>query len=153
MKAEELNFRMKELFLSFVGALTILFAPVTSLMFLIGGFIILDTVVAIIRVIIVKQQFTSFKLSRLIFKMFFYQSTILMLFLVDKFLLGHSILGYDYFITKVGSLILIFIECLSIDESIRIINKGKGFSYYFYKLVNTIKKGKEVFIDIKKNLK
>lgn len=144
---------MKEGVFALIGILTVFFTPIAPLMVIVAGFIIVDTILGVTKSIKLKRKFTSHKLSRLIFKMFFYQMVICMLFPIDVYLIGHDIFGYQFFATKIGTFILIFVESLSIEENIKAINKDKGFRYYFEKLLKAVKQGKEKIIDVKKDLK
>lgn len=144
---------MKEGVFALIGILTVFFTPIAPLMMIVAGFIIADTILGVTKSIKLKRKFTSHKLSRLIFKMFFYQMVICMLFPIDVYLIGHDIFGYQFFATKIGTFILIFVESLSIEENIKAINKDKGFRYYFEKLLKAVKQGKEKIIDAKKDLK
>ena len=144
---------MKESIFALIGLLVVFFTPIAPLMLIVAGFIITDTIVGITKVIALKKKFTSHKFSRLIFKMFVYQIVICLLFPIDIFLIGHDIFGYKFFATKVGTFVLIFVESLSIEENIKAINNGKGFQYYFLKLVDTVTSFKEKVVKVKKEMK
>jgi len=144
---------MKESAFALIGLLVVFFTPIAPLMILVAGFIMVDTIIGVAKVVILKNQFTSHKLSRLIFKMFLYEIVICLLFPIDIYLIGHDLFGYEFFATKVGTFVLIFVESLSIEENIKAINKGKGFQYYFLKLVNTVTSFKEKVVKIKKEMK
>lgn len=144
---------MKDSVFALIGLLVVFFTPIAPLMLIVACFIIMDTILGVIKAIKLKVKFTSHKLSRLIFKMFFYQMVICMLFPIDIYLIGHDIFGYEFFATKIGTFILIFVESLSIEENIKAINNDKGFRYYFEKLVKTTREAKEKIIEAKKDLK
>ena len=144
---------MKQAVFTLMGALIVFFTPIAPLMLIVAGFILADTVVGVTKALKLKQGFTSHKLSRLIFKMFFYQMVICLFFPIDVFLIGQDLFGQEYFATKIVTFVLIFVESLSIEENIKAINQDKGFRYYFEKLLKTIKHGKEKIIEAKKDLK
>ncbi len=144
---------MKETTFTLIGLLIVFFTPIAPLMLIVAGFIVMDTILGVTKAIKLKQGFTSHKLSRLIFKMFFYQMVILLIFPIDVFLIGDDLFGYQFFATKVVTFVLIFVESLSIEENIKAINNNKGFRYYFEKLLKTIKNGKNKIIEAKKDLK
>lgn len=144
---------IREKAFALIGVLTVFFTPIAPLMIIVAGFIIADTTFGVIKAFKLKRGFTSHKLSRLVFKMFIYQFVIILLFPIDVYLIGHDIFGYEFFATKVGTFILIFVESLSIEENIKAINNEKGFQYYFLKLVRTVTAAKEKIIEAKKDLK
>ncbi len=144
---------MKETIFTLIGMLIVFFTPIAPLMLIVAGFILMDTILGVTKALKLKQGFTSHKLSRLIFKMFFYQMVILLIFPIDVYIIGEELFGYQFFATKVVTFVLIFVESLSIEENIKAINNNKGFRYYFEKLLTTIKHGKEKIIEAKKDLK
>ena len=144
---------MKEFTFTLIAISVVFFTPIAPLMLIVAMFIVLDTILGVTKAIKLKHKFTSHKLSRLIFKMFFYQMLIMMLYPIDIYLIQDSILGYDLFATRAGTLVLIFVESLSIEENVKAINKDKGFQYYFNKLVKVVKNAKNKIIEAKKDLK
>ena len=143
---------MKSAIFTLVTSMVVFFTPIAPLMMIVAAFILADTLLGVSKSIIKKQQFTSHKLSRLIFKMFFYQVVILLLYPIDIFIIASDLFGQAYFFTKVGTFVLIFVEALSIEENIKALNKDRGFKYYFEKLLQTVKKGKQEITDIKKTI-
>lgn len=143
---------MKEFTFTLSAVVVVFFTPIAPLMLLVAAFIISDTFLGITKAIKLNHEFTSHKLSRLAFKMFFYQMLIMMLYPIDIFLIQDALFGYDLFATRVGVLVLIFIESLSIEENIKAINKNKGFQYYFNKLIELVKSVKTKIVDVKKEL-
>jgi len=141
---------MKESFITLWTALLVFFVPIQPLLIIIGSFIAMDTVLGVCKSYITKQPITSMRLSRVIFKMLIYQAVVLMLYPIDVFIISSELFGYENFATKLGAFILIFIESLSIEENIKAINKGKGFKYYFEKLIGSLKSAKEQINAVKK---
>lgn len=144
---------MKEFTFTLIAGTVVFFTPIAPLMLIVALFIIADTLLGITKAIKLKQEFKSHKLSRLIFKMFFYQLLIMMLYPIDIFLIQDALFGYDLFATRAGVLVLVFVESLSIEENIKAINKDKGFQYYFNKLVKVVKNAKDKIVEAKKDLK
>lgn len=144
---------MKEKVFAMIGILTVFFTPIAPLMLIVATFIIADTILGVTKAIVLKRKFTSHKLSRLIFKMFFYQLTIVLIFPIDIYLLGNDFYDYEFLATKIATFILIFVESLSIEENIKAINNDKGFKYYFEKLIIAVRAGKEKLVEIKKDMK
>ena len=143
---------MKSAIFTLVASLVVFFTPIAPLMMIVAAFIVADTLLGISKAVIKKQGFTSHKLSRLIFKMFFYQIVILLLYPIDIFIIASDLFGQAHFFTKVGTFVLIFVEALSIEENIKALNKERGFQFYFNKLMTTVKKGKQEITDIKKTI-
>jgi uncharacterized membrane protein YozB (DUF420 family) len=143
---------MKSAIFTLVTSMVVFFTPIAPLMMIVAGFIVADTLIGVFKAVIKKQGFTSHKLSRLIFKMFFYQVVILLLYPIDVFIIASDLFGQPHFFTKVGTFVLIFVEALSIEENIKALNKERGFQFYFNKLMATVKKGKQEITDIKKTL-
>lgn len=143
---------MKSAIFTLVASLVVFFTPIAPLMLIVAAFIAADTLLGVSKSIIKKQGFTSHKLSRLIFKMFFYQVVILLLYPIDIFIIASDLFGQAHFFTKVGTFVLIFVEALSIEENVKALNKERGFQFYFNKLLTTVKKGKEQIVDVKKTL-
>jgi len=143
---------MKESVITLWTSLIVFFVPVQPLLLIIGAFIAMDTVLGVTKAYVTQQPIDSHKLSRVIFKMLIYQAVILLLYPIDVFIIGGELFGYEYFATKLGAFILLFIESLSIEENIKALNKGKGFKYYFEKLLKTLKEAKSQITDVKKEL-
>jgi len=144
---------MKEFTFTLIAVSVVFFTPIAPLMLIVAMFIVLDTLLGVTKAIRLKHKFTSHKLSRLIFKMFFYQMLIMMLYPIDIYLIQDALFGYDLFATRAGTLVLVFVESLSIEENVKAINKDKGFQYYFNKLVKVVKEAKDKIIEAKKDLK
>ena len=132
--------------LPIVSALVIFLTPVNSLLILVGLAILLDTIVGIIKSKKLKVPITSKKLSNILFKMVIYQGAVLTFYCIDVFILGDFIklaISVPFALTKVVALIAISIEMYSIDESLRLFNDGKGFKFYFKRLIGLFKDTKK----------
>lgn len=118
-----------------------LFAPIQGIMLTVGLCIFADTAFGIWKAKKLGEEICSRKLSRIISKMFLYQGTIMLFFLIDKFILG-DILGQffsvEYLLTKVIALVLASVEIFSIDENMRSV-KGTGLWEAFKNLTSRAK--------------
>lgn len=143
---------MKESFITLWTSLIVFFLPIQPLLLIIGGFIMLDTILGVTKAFVTKQKINSHKLSRVIFKMLVYQFVIVLLYPIDVYIIGESLFGYENFATKLGVFVLLFIEALSIEENVKALNKGRGFKFYFEKMLLTLKSAKKQITDVKKEL-
>jgi hypothetical protein len=136
---------MKTITATLLSILTFL-SPVTGLIIIMIGFILLDTAAGIY--VSVKlggwKSFQSDKLFNLSVKSFFYCFSIILAYLIDMFIFGGKLQGVDFLLSKLMTVAWVFIEIKSLDEkSIKIGNKP------FITLIrDLIKKIKE----IKKNI-
>lgn len=100
--------------------LLLFFAPIQGLLISVGTAIALDTIFGIAKAIKLKDKITSRKLSNIISKFVLYQAAVLLIFTIDTFLLGEFFkiwFSIPFFFTKVVTIILIFIESVSIKEN------------------------------------
>jgi len=147
------------------------FQPIQFILLCVGGFIILDTVMARIRVHTCKKRikqkelnnevitdedkentkWTSRKLRMgLVPKMLTYQSIVVVFFFLDYGLLNefvNMVFSVEYFLTKIVALILCYIELLSIDETFIKI-KGKSLFVFLIDMIKHAKKVKKTFEEI-----
>ena len=103
--------------LSVIGAF---FMPITGMVLAVGFAIFLDTITGIWKSRKNGVPIRSRRLSAVISKMFLYQVTIILFFLIDWFILNgilKAIFNQDLLLTKVLSLVLISIEVVSINEN------------------------------------
>tara|TARA_R100000951_G_C2625515_1_gene175865 strand:- start:119 stop:598 length:480 start_codon:yes stop_codon:yes gene_type:complete len=142
--------------LNFMKLITItsaFFLPICGILILIGAAVIMDTVTGIWKAKKLKQKVTSRKLSALVSKILLYEATVMLFFLMDKFLLNDivvSFFGIELLTTKILALVLCSIEIISINENFQIV---KGVDL-FAALKNLFSRAKEItksFKDIKKN--
>lgn len=131
----------------FFTTLLLFFAPIQGLLISVGTAIALDTVFGISKAIKLKQKITSRKLSNIVSKFVLYQSAVLLIYTIDNFLLGEFFkmwFSIPFFFTKVVTIILIFIESVSIKE-----NFEESFNIDVFKLLKGfLKRSKEIKDDI-----
>ena len=140
---------MKTIIATIFSILTFL-SPVTGLIIIMIGFILLDTAAGIY--VSVKlggwKSFQSDKLFNLSVKSFFYCFSIILAYLIDMFIFGGKLQGVDFLLSKLMTVAWVFIEIKSLDEkSIKIGNKPfiviiRNFIKYikeFKKNINEIK--------------
>jgi len=138
--------KIKEYLLAlFISALSII-TPAKAFIITISLFVFMDTILAIYYNIKTKgmSSFKANKFFNIAPKTFFYMGSIIMAFLIDKFIFENSLLSINLFITKIITILFIWIELKSIDETlIKLGNKSM-----WVHLKEIFKKGKE----FKKNL-
>jgi len=111
------------------------FAPIKGLLIAVGVAIALDTIFGIFKAIRIKEQISSRRMSNIVSKFVLYEMAILLLYAIDKFLLGEFFkiwFQIDNFFTKVVAIILIFIEMTSIKENFEV-----AFNVNIWKLLKT----------------
>ena len=97
------------------------FLPVSGLFILVGFCIGLDTITGLWKARKLKEKISSRKLSGIISKMMLYEVTVILFFLIDKFILNAIMLKFfsvPLMLTKIVALILISIELMSINENV-----------------------------------
>lgn len=123
--------------------------PIAGVILTVISFVFIDTAFAYWRTKKVGIKWTSRKLRvGLINKCLTYVSLIILFFLMDKFILNSmfiNLVKIDYFMTKLLSLVFIFIEFTSIDESYTIV-KGKSI---FTSVKELIGKANDIKNDLK----
>lgn len=106
--------------------------------------VLLDTFVAILSKHTVAKRdnkpspITSRKAGMIIIKLILYGIAILIGFALDWFLsdvLANIPGSIEWLITKIITIVLVSIETLSIDESIREMNNDRGIAYYINKFI------------------
>lgn len=113
-------------------------APIIPLILIVGLCMILDTVAGIIRANKLKEPVTSRKLSKLISKMVLYQTALVTIFMIEKYILGEFVFLFTsipLFLTKLTAATLAYIELKSISENIQIIT-GKNLWNIFKEMLN-----------------
>ena len=94
--------------------------PIKGFLLAVGLMVLLDTIVGIYTTIKLngRKSFQSTKLFNLVVKSFFYGSTICIMYVIDYFLIGvDGVFGISLISSKITSIIFIYIELKSIDES------------------------------------
>ena len=96
------------------------FIPISGILIMIGVLIIIDTFTGIWKANKLEDKITSRKLSAIISKLALYEVTVIMFFLIDRFILNDIILTFfsvPFMLTKIVALVLSSIEVMSINES------------------------------------
>ena len=96
------------------------FLPISGILIMIGVLISIDTITGIWKAKKLGEKITSRKLSSIISKLALYEITVIMFFLIDKFILNDIILTFfsvPFMLTKIVALVLSSIEVMSINES------------------------------------
>lgn len=105
---------------SLLGIVLTFFMPITGMILAVGFAIFLDTITGIWKSHKNGVPIRSRRLSAVISKMFLYQLTIILFFLIDWFILNgilKAIFNQELLLTKILSLVLISIEVVSINEN------------------------------------
>jgi hypothetical protein len=126
---------MKSILNYLLVSFCLFFAPIRGLLIAVGIAIALDTIFGIFKAIRIKEEINSRRMSNIVSKFVLYQMAILLLFAIDKFLLGEFFkiwFQIDNFFTKVVAIILIFIEMTSIKENFEV-----AFNVNIWKLLKT----------------
>lgn len=103
-----------------LGVIGTFLMPISGLLFLVGFVILLDTITGVWKSVKHKVPITSRGLSAIISKMLLYEVTVIMFYMIDKFILNSIILQFfsvELLLTKVLALILVSIEVMSINEN------------------------------------
>lgn len=123
-----------------------LLSPVWLAVVIVILIVLLDTFVAVLSKYTVAKKdnkpspITSRKFGMIIIKLILYGLGILIGFSLDWFLVDvlMNVPGsIEWLITKIITIVIVSIETLSIDESIRYMNNGKGIAYYINKILNS----------------
>lgn len=125
------------------------FLPISGILLMILVLITVDTITGIWKARKLGDKISSRKLSSIISKLALYEVTVIMFFLIDKFILNDIILTFfsiPLMLTKVVALVLASIEVMSINENYKVV---KGIDLWqSMKLLFT--RAKEVKDDINK---
>ena len=101
------------------------FLPISGILIMIGVLIAIDTFTGIWKANKLNEKITSRKLSSIISKLALYEITVIMFFLIDRFILNDIILTFfsvPFMLTKVVALVLASIEVMSINENYKVIS-------------------------------
>ncbi len=96
------------------------FLPISGILLMIGVLIVIDTITGIWKAKKIGEKITSRKLSAIISKLALYEVTVIMFFLIDRFILNDIILTFfsvPFMLTKIVALVLSSIEVMSINEN------------------------------------
>ena len=133
-----------------LASFLLLFVPIHGLLIAVGTAIILDTFTGVFKSIKLYgwKSVKSRKLSNIVSKMMLYEICILLLFVMDKFVLNEFVkhaFGFDFMFTKICSILLMFIELVSVKENIE-----EAFKIDIWKMVKgALNRAKEIRSDIK----
>ena len=100
------------------------FIPISGILIMIGVLIAIDTFTGIWKANKLGDKITSRKLSSIISKLALYEVTVIMFFLIDRFILNDIILTFfsvPFMLTKIVALVLSSIEVMSINENYKIV--------------------------------
>lgn len=139
---------MKTTFAYILGSTVAFFAPVAGIMYAIGVFILLDTLLGVMAAQKLGEKIESKKLSKVVWKMLMYQAVTISFFVMDVYIVGDllgTLINTPYVLTKTVGVALIAIEFKSIDENIE---KMTGTTL-LKRLYDLIAKGKDIASKIK----
>ena len=125
------------------------FLPISGILLMIGVLIVIDTITGIWKAKKIGDKITSRKLSSIISKLALYELTVIMFFLIDKFILNDIILTFfsvPFMLTKVVALVLSSIEVMSINENYKAVKSIDLWSA----LKNLLARSAEIKNDINK---
>ena len=127
----------------YLSMMSTFFMPINGLLFLVGFAIFVDTITGLWKAKKLKQPVTSRRLSAVISKMLLYEVTVILFYLIDKFILNDILLTFfsvPLMLTKVLSLVLVSIEVVSINENYKAV---KGIDLW-QSAKNLISRAKEL---------
>jgi len=106
---------------TFLTTLITFLLPIKALVLLVIGMVLLDTITGVYVTIKTfgRKSFRSGFLFNIVPKTFLYTSTIVLSFMVDKFILGGSLMGISLLLSKACSVLWTYIEIKSIDENLQ----------------------------------
>ena len=116
---------------------------------MIGVLIVIDTITGIWKANKLKEKISSRKLSSIISKLGLYELTVIMFFLIDKFILNDILLTFfsvPFMLTKIVALVLASIEVMSINENYKVV---KGIDLW-QSMKLLFARAKDINDDIKK---
>ena len=144
---------IKSKFITFLSVIFSFFTPVLPLIIAVQFFIVLDTIMGLAKANLTnKKNSNNFK-KGFIPKVIIYTLIILIVFLADKTITNEFIKYYtsfDFVITRIIALILIFIEIWSIDENFKAIY-GVSLIDKFNKFLAYLKSLFRNFLDNQRN--
>ena len=132
-----------------ISSILSFFIPVGNILILVGCAIILDTLTGLWKSIKTGQQISSRKLSSAISKMLLYQSTVLLFYMLDVFILNEIVIAFfnvPLLTTKILGLTLVSVEIVSINENYKKVMNVDLWS----SLKNMLSRAKEIKTDISK---
>lgn len=127
------------------------FTPIKGIFFTVALVIVMDTLVGLWKARHLNQNITSRKLSAVISKLLLYESLILITFLIAQFITAGAIdklFSIEHVLTKGISLVLIYIELKSINESYKIV-KGIDIWAHLKELISRTREIKDGVKELK----
>lgn len=103
-----------------ISSILSFFMPVANILILVGCSITLDTLTGVWKSVKIGEVITSRKLSSIVSKMLLYQSTVLLFYMIDVFIINDIVIGFfniPLLTTKMLGLTLVSIEVVSINEN------------------------------------
>ena len=125
------------------------FLPIQGLLLSVGIVIALDTITGVYRSVKIGgyQSFNSLRLGDVIGKLIMYTTAVIMVYILDKSLVGDILkiwFSIPFLATKIVTLVLVFIELVSIKE-----NFEEAFKVDIVSLIkNFLKRTKEIKDDV-----
>lgn len=116
--------------------------PIQALIAIVFLFIMLDTLTGVIRVFKNEEGFTSRKLGSVISKLILYNSSLISMFVLEKYLLGEFVQVFSsipLLLTKICAAFFCGVEIISINENVTRItgfNIFKNFSAILFRVKN-----------------
>lgn len=101
--------------------------PIQGLLFTMISFILLDTIIGVYVSVKLKgwKSFKSTKFFNIVVKSFFYTTSIIMAWFLDKFIMDGSVVGIPLLLSKAMTAVWVFNEVNSCDEnSMKLGNKS-----------------------------
>lgn len=133
---------LRDNFIILASFIASIFSPAFPMVISVILFVLLDTFTGLMKAYYVKEKRSSNSMKRgLLPKLIIYTLCVLVVFIADKYVINDFLkhyFGFDFLMTKVVSLILIFVEIWSIDENFKAIF-GHSLIDYFIKFINIFK--------------
>lgn len=133
---------LRDNFIILASFIASIFSPAFPMVISVILFVLLDTFTGLMKAYYVKEKRSSNSMKRgLLPKLIIYTLCVLVVFIADKYVINDFLkhyFGFDFLMTKVVSLILIFVEIWSIDENFKAIF-GHSLIDYFNKFINIFK--------------
>jgi hypothetical protein len=141
---------MKSIITLFICSLLSFISPIQGVLLLLIVATLLDSIFMIFYVILKKgrKEYKSTKLFNLAVKLFVYIGATITLFLADKFIFDESLFNIKYLLSKSISMVFLYIELLSMDETSQRFG-NKPFLDYVKGFVIVAKKMKKDLNEVK----
>lgn len=138
---------IKQYIIQLLAVIGSFFLPISGILFLIGFAIVIDTITGIWKSKKLGIPITSRKLSAIISKLLLYEVAVIGFYLIDYWILNDIILKFfsvPLMLTKILSLVLVSLECISISENYKAV---KGIDIWSA-FKNLLQRSKEIKQDI-----